>query len=68
MRPHSPAPSRARTATADWSQPALARTWRSFSVLCWSLAVLSAFLHMLPAALFSALGLWAQFKAAEDRL
>ncbi|WP_286744683.1 hypothetical protein [Aquabacterium sp. UBA2148] len=48
----------------DWSQAPLERTWRSFSILCWSTGLILAWLHPLPGIAFGLVGWWAQCKAA----
>lgn len=51
------------TLASDWSQPALARTWRTLSMLLATLGVISATLHWsIPAAVFCLMGLWAHAK------
>ena len=60
MRPPTTA---ALPSNADWSQAPLARTWRSFSILCWSTGLILAWLHPLPGIAFGLLGWWAQCKA-----
>lgn len=49
---------------ADWSQAPLARTWRSFAILCWSTGLILAWLHPLPGMAFGVLGWWAQRKSS----
>jgi len=58
----TPSPSQPTTST-DWSQAPLARTWHSFSILCWSTALVLGWLHPLPGVALGLLGWWAQRKA-----
>ena len=60
MRPPPHAPLHPDT---DWSQAPLARTWRSFSILCWCTGLVLAWLHPLPGVVFGLLGWWAQCKS-----
>lgn len=60
MRPSTTAP---LPLTADWSQAPLARTWRTFSILCWSTGLALAWVHPLPGIAFGLMGWWAQCKA-----
>ena len=60
MRPTTTAP---LPPTVDWSHAPLARTWRTFSILCWSTGLVLAWLHPLPGIAFGLIGWWAQRKA-----
>lgn len=63
MRTTLPAPMHP---SADWSQAPLARTWRTFSILCWSTGLILAWLHPLPGIAFGLLGWWGQCKASPE--
>lgn len=56
MHPHHDIP--------DWSDVALHRTWRSFGILCWVLALANAFVSLLSAGAFLLVGTWAWYKSA----
>jgi uncharacterized membrane protein YbaN (DUF454 family) len=57
--------------TADWGDRALARTWRTFGMLCFGIGVVNAFIPLMPTTVFLLIGLWAYGKgdpAMRERL
>ena len=57
--------------TADWGDRALARTWRTFGMLCFGIGVVNAFIPLMPTTVFLLIGLWAYGKgdpALRERL
>ncbi|WP_294635407.1 YbaN family protein [uncultured Aquabacterium sp.] len=56
---------------ADWSQPALERTWRTVGMLSMAVGVINAFIPLLPTTVFLLIGVWAYGKgdpAMRERL
>ena len=47
---------------SDWGDKALARTWRTFGMLCFGIGVVNAFLPLMPTTVFLLIGLWAYGK------
>ena len=56
---------------SDWGDKALARTWRTFGMLCFGIGVVNAFIPLMPTTVFLLMGLWAYGKgdpAMRERL
>lgn len=43
----------------DWSERALARTWRTVGTISFTIALINAFIPLLPTTVFLLIGLWA---------